>query len=149
MKLFAFAVISLTLTASIQASDSPQALQDSFMKALLASDAEAISVHYADDAVSYDVATQSVSGPEGVKASWGGFFEAYTVLSAELFNNTVETHGDTGIAWGEFRMTVEPAGGGDPVEMVGRFSDVSRNFDGTWMYVMDHVSMPLPPPPEE
>ena len=149
MKPVTCALVGIALASSVQANDSPQGLQDSFMEALLAGDAEAISVLYADDAVSYDVAAQSVSGPEGVKASWGGFFEANTVLSAELFNNTVETHGDTGIAWGEFRMTVEPAGGGDPVEMVGRFSDVSRNFDGTWMYVMDHVSMPLPPPPEE
>lgn len=149
MKLFVLAAISLSLTANVQANDSPEALQQAFMNALLAGDAATISVLYAEDAVSYDVATQRVEGPEGVKGSWGEFFETYTVISAELFNNSVETHGDTGIAWGEFKMTVQPAGGGDPVEMVGRFSDVSRNIDGSWMYVMDHVSMPLPPPPEE
>jgi hypothetical protein len=38
----------------------------------------------------------------------------------------------------------EPAEGGDVVEMKGRYMDVARNMDGTWLYVADHASMPLP-----
>ena len=61
---------------------------------------------------------------------------------------TVETHGDTGIAWGQFKLLAEPVAGGDPVEMLGRYTDVSRNVDGSWLYILDHVSM-VPPAAEE
>lgn len=142
-------VCMFSLSFHAGANDSPEALQQSFMNALLAGDAAAVGNQYAEDAVSYDVATHSVFGPEGVAASWGEFFAQYKVLEVELFNNTTETHGDTGVSWGEFRMLVEPSGGGEPLEMTGRFSDVSRNIDGNWLYVMDHASMPLPPPPED
>jgi len=30
--------------------------------------------------------------------------------------------------------------------MEGRFSDVKAVRDGKWVYVMDHASIPVPPP---
>ncbi|MBT8061116.1 MAG: hypothetical protein KJO85_00430 [Gammaproteobacteria bacterium] len=85
MKSYVFVLFCVTLASNTQANDSPSALQESFMEALRAGDADAIAARDANDAVSYDVTVQ----------------------------------------------------------------DVSRNFNGTWLYVMDHVSMPLPPPPQE
>jgi len=138
----------LLLSSPLLANDSPEALQEAFMTAMRAMDTDGLAACYTEDATSYDVGTQVVTGPEGVAASWGGFFSTYNILEATLFNNTVETHGDTGVAWGEFKLVVEPKEGGDPVELVGRFTDVSRNIDGTWLYVLDHVSM-VPPTVEE
>jgi ketosteroid isomerase-like protein len=89
-----------------------------------------------------------VTGADTIAASWGGFFEAFNLLEATLFDNTIETHGDTGIAWGQFKLLVEPVAGGDSFEMVGRYTDVSRSIDGNWLYILDHVSM-VPPPAEE
>ena len=50
------------------------------------------------------------------------------------------------VAWGLFTIMAEPAEGGDAVEMKGRYMDVARSMDGTWLYVVDHASMPLPAP---
>jgi ketosteroid isomerase-like protein len=148
MKHLLIFISGLLLSPALQANDSPEALQESFMTALRAGDMAGIAACYTEDATSYDVGVQVLHGPEAISGSWGGFFEAYEVLAADLFDNTVETHGDTGIAWGEFALKVKPRAGGDPFRMVGRFTDVSRNVDGTWLYVLDHVSM-LPPAPAE
>ena len=148
MKSVLIIVIGLLLAPALKAHDSPEALQEAFMTALRAEDVAGIAACYSENATSYDVGVQVLHGPEAISGSWGGFFEAYDVLKAELYDNTVETHGDTGVAWGEFVLKVQPKAGGDPFKMVGRFTDVSRNMDGTWLYVLDHVSMP-PPAPEE
>ena len=34
-----------------------------------------------------------------------------------------------------------------PQIIEGRYTDVKRMHDGKWVYVMDHASVPLPPPP--
>jgi len=144
-----FILIScLLLSSPLLANDSPEALQEAFMTAIRAMDTDALAACYSADATSYDVGVQVVKGAEAVAASWGGFFSVYNVLEAKLFNNTVETHGDTGIAWGEFEFIVEPKEGGDSFAMIGRFTDVSRNIDGKWLYILDHVSM-VPPAAEE
>ena len=148
MKFLLILIACLLSPASLLANDSPAALQEAFMTALRAQDTAGLAACYTEDATSYDVGTQVLTGPEAVAASWGGFFAAYNLLEANLFDNKVETHGDTGIAWGQFKLLVEPVAGGDPVEMIGRFTDVSRNIDGTWLYILDHVSM-VPPPAEE
>jgi ketosteroid isomerase-like protein len=134
----------LLFTPQLLANDSPEALQEAFMTALRANDTAGLAACYTEDATSYDVGTQVVHGPEGVAASWGSFFAAFDVVEARLFNNTLETHGDTGIAWGEFSLLVTPKEGGEAVELIGRFTDVSRNIDGKWLYILDHVSMPPP-----
>ena len=149
MKSLLAIVLGLLLAPTLHANDSPEALQGAFMNALRAGDMAGIAACYTEDAVSYDVGVQVLHGPEAISGSWGGFFEAYEVLNAELYDNTVETHGDTGIAWGEFKLHVQPKAGGDPFDMVGRFTDVSRNIDGSFLYVLDHVSMVPAAPAEE
>ena len=32
----------------------------------------------------------------------------------------------------------------EAVEMRGRYMDVAKNIDGSWLYIADHASMPLP-----
>ena len=80
--------------------------------------------------------------------SWSGFFAAFKVVDANLSETHLETHGDTAVAWGLFTIIAEPVEGGEAVEMVGRYMDVARSIDGTWLYVADHASMPLPAPEE-
>ena len=86
------------------------------------------------------------SGPESAMASWSGFFAAYKVVDASLSSTHLEIHGDTAVAWGLFTIMAEPAEGGEAIEMKGRYLDVARSIDGTWLYVADHASMPLPAP---
>jgi len=134
----------LLLGTAVQANDSPEALQEAFMAALRANDAAGLAACYTDDAVNFPVDSLVGTGPASVMASWNGFFSAFKVVEANLSRGHLETHGDTAIAWGLFTLLAEPAGGGDAVEMKGRYMDVSRNVDGKWLYVADHASMPLP-----
>lgn len=135
-------------SSSSFANESPQTLQDAFMAALIANDAQGLADCYTSDAVNFPVDTLVGRGPASVLESWGRFFAAFTVVDASLFDTHLETHGDTAVAWGLFTITAQPIEGGDAVEMTGRYMDVSRKINGTWLYVADHASMP-PPPPEE
>jgi len=133
-------------SSSSFANESPQALQDAFMAALKANDVQGLADCYTSDAVNFPVDILVGYGPESVIESWSSFFAAYTVVDASLSDTHMEIHGDTAVAWGLFTIMAEPAEGGDAVEMKGRYMDVARNMDGTWLYVADHASMPLPAP---
>ena len=135
--------------STANANESPEALQEAFMVALKANDPQGIADCYAADAVNFPVDSMIGHGPESAAASWTGFFAAFSVVDARLTQTHLEVHGDTAVAWGLFTIIAEPAAGGDVVEMRGRYMDVARNIDGSWLYVADHASMPLPPPPEE
>ena len=126
------------------AQDSPQALQDAFMAAVRAHDADALASLYTEDAVNFPLDRLVGTGPPSARAAWAGFFGNFRVLEAELRQQHLETHGGTAIAWGLFRILAEPRSGGEPAEFLGRYMDVARNFDGRWLYVADHASLPLP-----
>lgn len=144
---YLLACIACLATSSF-ANESPQALQDAFMAALRANNAAGLAECYTSEAVNFPVDSLVGTGPASVVESWGGFFAAYKVVAATLADTHLEVHGDTAIAWGLFRILAEPAEGGEPVEMNGRYMDVARNIDGKWLYVADHASLPLPPPEE-
>jgi ketosteroid isomerase-like protein len=61
----------------------------------------------------------------------------------------LEVSGDLAAAWGLFTITAVPVGGGEAVIFKGRYMDVAKNFDGSWLYVADHASMPMPAEEEE
>ncbi len=135
-------------SATAFANESPEALQDAFMAALRANDVQGLADCYAGDAVTFPVGALIGHGPDSVAESWSGFFAAFKVVDANLSETHLETHGDTAVAWGLFTIIAEPVEGGAAVEMVGRYMDVARSIDGTWLYVADHASMPLPGPEE-
>jgi len=126
------------------ANDSPKALQDAFLTALRANDVDGLAACYTKDATNFPVDSLAGVGPESVRTSWGAFFRAYQVSAAELSAEHMEVLGDTAVAWGLFTILAEPVGGGEPVEMQGRYMDVSRNIDGRWLYIADHASVPAP-----
>jgi uncharacterized protein (TIGR02246 family) len=149
MKKMMFLLFFLVCFSSTSlANESPQALQEAFMTALKANDAQGLADCYASNAVNFPVDSMMGIGPESALQSWSGFFAAYKVVDANLSEKHLEIHGDTAIAWGLFTIMAEPAEGGDVVEMKGRYMDVARNIDGTWLYVADHASVP-PPAPED
>ena len=118
------------------------------MTALNANDVQGLADCYTSDAVNFPVGSLVGTGPESVTESWRGFFAAYKVVDASLAAEHLEIHGDTAVAWGLFTIMAEPADGGEAIEMKGRYMDVARNMDGSWLYVADHASMPQPAPEE-
>ncbi len=145
--LLAIALVA-TCASPAAANDSPEALQAVFMAALRANDAQGLADCYTSDAVNFPVDALIGEGPESVAASWTRFFAAFTVIEATLSEQHLEIHGETAIAWGIFTIRSEPAEGGEIVEMQGRYMDVARSIGGRWLYVADHVSLPILPPEE-
>jgi len=148
MQRVAFLLLFLVST-SVVAYDGPQSLQDAFMKALRANDANGLAACYSADATNYPVDSMVGKGPNSVRKSWLGFFARYHVLAAELSATHMEVLGNTAIAWGLFKITAMPTEGHESIEMRGRYMDVSKNMDGNWLYIADHASLPVPPPAEE
>lgn len=80
------------------ANESPQALQEAFMAALKANDAQRMAECYASNAVNFPVDSMVGIGPESALQSWSGFFAAYKVVDASLSDTHLEVHSDTAIA---------------------------------------------------
>ena len=148
MKRLVYLLIWLVSTSAF-ANDSPQALQEAFMNALRANDADGLAACYTADATNFPVDSMMGVGPDSVRETWQGFFANFRVLDASLSEAHMEILGDTAVAWGLFSITVIPTDGDEPIEMPGRYMDVARKVDGSWLYIADHASMPLPPPPAE
>jgi ketosteroid isomerase-like protein len=125
-----------------EANGSPKTLQNAFVAALNANNAQGMADCYASGSISFPVGEMIGHGPEYVAEAWTGFFSAFNVVEARLSEGHMETHGDTAIAWGFFTIIAEPAQGGEAVEMAGRYMDVARKIDGSWLYVADHASIP-------
>ncbi len=132
----------IMFSAPVFGNDSPEALQEAFMKALKTNDVEGLAACYTADAINFPVDSMMGVGPDSVRESWGAFFAAYTVKEASLVDTHMETAGDIAAAWGIFKLTVVPAEGGDAIEMQGRFMDVAKNVNGHWLYIADHASVP-------
>jgi len=132
----------LPVWSLVLANDSPQALQATFMTALRSNDADGLAACYTEDATNFPVDRLAGVGPESVRTSWGDFFGAYRVTAARLSDEHMEVLGDTAVAWGLFTIMAEPVAGGEPVEMRGRYMDVARSFNGRWLYIADHASLP-------
>ncbi len=136
-------LLMVSVFAPSFANESPQALQDAFSAAVRANDAEAVAACYTKDATSYAVDAMVETGREAVLKSWQRFFSAYKVKDITLTDRTMEIMGDTAVAWGMFIMNVETTDEGKPIEMHGRYTDVSKKVAGQWLYVFDHASVPI------
>lgn len=125
-----------------------QGLEDAFLKAFNAQDAEALAACYWNnpEVVLMPPDTLMFKGAAQVKSCFAHM--AMTMKGAHLA--ITESHqipmGDVVAAWGLFTLSM-PGPDGKPMELHGRFTDVKAERDGKWVYLMDHASLPAPPPP--
>jgi uncharacterized protein (TIGR02246 family) len=138
--------ISLLVLATpvLAAEHGAQMVDQGWVKAMKANDLEATLALYAPEAVAY-FPDGDFKGKDAIRKSWTDFLAAFTVKDATS-EATYETTGDTSVGWGHWSMTVVPKGGGEPVVMKGRATVVVKKIGGQWLYVVDHASVPLPPP---
>jgi uncharacterized protein (TIGR02246 family) len=122
-----------------------QMVDQAWVKAMKANDLEATLALYAPDAVAY-FPDGDFKGKEAIRKSWTEFLAMFTVKDATS-EGTYETTGDTSVGWGFWSLTVVPKGGGEPIPMKGRATVLVKKIGGKWLYVVDHASVPLPPPP--
>jgi uncharacterized protein (TIGR02246 family) len=121
-----------------------QVADQGWVKAMKANDLEATVALYAPDAVAY-YPDGEYKGKDAIRKSWTDFLAAFTVKDATS-EGTYETTGDTSLGWGHWSMTAVPKAGGAPVVMKGRATVIVKKIGGKWLYVVDHASVPLPPP---
>jgi uncharacterized protein (TIGR02246 family) len=122
-----------------------QIVDQAWAKAANANDLAATVALYAPDAVAY-FPDGDFKGKEAIRKSWTDFYGMFTVKDVRV-DATYETTGDTSVGWGTWSFTAVPKAGGAPIPMKGRATVVAKKIDGKWLYVVDHASVPLPPPP--
>ena len=143
-------VCALVLAARVASADDAgtRGLNQSWKKAMLAGDVEAVAANYADDAVMWLPNMPEARGGKAIRDTYGALFKDYTVTDVTLANSVDETSQNVATGWGNFTMTLQPRAGGAPVVMKGRYTEVARQIKGKWLYVADQASAdPAPPAP--
>jgi uncharacterized protein (TIGR02246 family) len=114
-----------------------------FVQAFRSNDPEKVAALYADDAVYFPTDQLALRGRAQIRASFVGFFAAFTVKEMHTAEVEHRTVGEISVSWGKWAGTLQPKAGGAPFTFEGRFTDISRRLDGKWLYVVDHASFPV------
>lgn len=143
-----FLIVTLACAAAPAfAQESPKALQDAFVAAIVAEDAEALAALYTEDADSYDPSGAVQKGRLEIAATWQAFFDGFDGFSATLTQKgELGMSKDSHAAWGLWTMAATAPGAGEETVWNGRFLDVSVNTPEGWRYIVDHASMLAPAP---
>jgi uncharacterized protein (TIGR02246 family) len=143
---------SLLLTSAISAfpAESGVRIVDAaWVKAMKAGDVSAAVDCYASDAVFWTTGAPQAKGTSEIRASYEGFFAAFTIKDASLTEMGHETFGKSATSWGRFVITAVPKAGGAPVTTSGRYTVIAKQIAGKWVYTLDHASSdPAPATPK-
>lgn len=122
------------------------ALDKQFLEAFNKGDAEAVSALYwnSPDVVSIGPDGMGTKGWDAARTGAIEMFKAMPGAKLEFLSGSNAAHGDVVLGWGTWKMTIP---GPTPIVMEGRYTDAKAMRDGKWVYLMDHASVPLPPPP--
>jgi uncharacterized protein (TIGR02246 family) len=125
-----------------------KALDQQFIEAYNKGDVDAIMTLYwnSPDLISYPPGALELRGWQAVKEAMAQTFVQAPGGILKITEGNHQVAGDVVLSWGKWTFTM-PMPGGSSMEMTGRFSDVKTERDGKWVYIMDHASAPLPPPP--
>jgi uncharacterized protein (TIGR02246 family) len=111
---------------------------ESWQKAMLAGDADAIGELYTEDAVlllpSMDIVAR---GRKEIRDSWAGLIAMGKIDSIDVSEHEQTIAGD--VAYALVAGVMKGEMGGEAVEIPFRATEVQRRgADGTWRYVLDH-----------
>ncbi|MBM3815204.1 MAG: DUF4440 domain-containing protein [Acidimicrobiia bacterium] len=131
--------------AMVKAADD---LDKAFLDAFNKGDAAAITALYwnSPDVISFPPDGMQLKGVAAIQEAFTKSFGEMKGAKLEFSDSRNVAVGEVVLGSGLFKITI-PGPGGKPMEMAGRFSDVKAERDGKWVYIMDHGSVPLPPPP--
>lgn len=124
-----------------------KAVDDTFVQAFNKKDIEAVLACYGDDAVVMDPGPALIyRGKDEIRKGFGEFFKAQPSAQLKLDETHYKTAGDLGYGYILWTITMNGPDG-KSTEMKGRATDVMEKRGGKWVLVVDHASVPLPPPP--
>jgi ketosteroid isomerase-like protein len=126
------------------------AMDEAFAEAFNSGDGDALAELYwnSPDLVSFPPGSMADIGYETATGNWKAFMESVPGAVLELKDETHMVAGEYVISYGYFDLTM-PGPDGTSTTMSGRFTDVKTERHGKWVYVHDHASVPLPPPPTQ
>ncbi len=127
-----------------------RAVDDKFVEAYNNGDVDAVMETYWNNpgVVLYDPGALEIRGWDAIKMSMAETFSSMPGGRMEFTEKNEMVAGDMVIGWGRWRWTGEMPDGSS-MSMDGRYTDVKAKRDGKWVYIIDHASAPLPPPPSE
>lgn len=125
-------------------------LDSLFLVAFNNGDAEAImNLHWnSPDLRTYPPGEPQVNGFDAVKASYTKEFAASKGAKLEYLSANNIPFADGVVGHGIFRWSM-PMEGGEPMVFEGRYTEVKAFKDGKMVIILDHTSMPMPPPPAD
>ena len=125
-------------------------LDSLFLVAFNNGDAEAImKLHWnSPELRAYPPGEMQVNGFDAVKAGYMREFSSSKGATLQYTHINNIPFADGVVGHGTFRWTM-PMEGGDPMVFDGRYSEVKAMKDGKMVIILDHTSMPMPPPPAD
>ena len=125
-------------------------LDSLFLVAFNNGDAEAImQLHWnSPELRAYPPGEMQVEGYDAVKETYIREFTVSKGARLEYTNANNMPFADGVIGYGTFRWTM-PMEGSEPMVFDGRYTEVKAMKDGKMVIVVDHTSMPMPPPPDD
>ncbi|MEO6800940.1 MAG: DUF4440 domain-containing protein [Rhodanobacter sp.] len=144
-------LIAITLlSSSMHASGSSTPAMSAggcWVKAMTAGDVDAVAACYLPDAVMWLPGGGLLKGRAAIRKGYADYFTASTIKSATLDDMGHVEAGDARTTWGTFKIVMTGKADGKPVTERGRYTDVTRNVAGHWMYAVDHASDDPAPAP--
>ncbi|WP_158883785.1 nuclear transport factor 2 family protein [Rhodanobacter sp. L36] len=137
--LVVFGVLSLTVQAGKPGTPVTSA-GECWTKAMNAGDVDAVAACYVPDAVMWFPGGAMARGRDAIRKGYADYFGAFTIKDAHLEDMGHVDAGDARKTWGTFKIVMVSKAGGKPVTERGRFTDVSREIHGQWLYAVDHAS---------
>lgn len=114
-------------------------------KAFLAGDADATAACYAADAIMWPPNGSMAMGTKAIRDSYAKFFADNKVTNVDIKRLGDKTVGTDSVGWGTYSIAFTPKAGGASKSESGRYTELARQIDGRWVYVVDHASSEPPP----
>jgi uncharacterized protein (TIGR02246 family) len=137
--------LGMLAAVPVSAQDGVKGVDEAWIRAVKAGNVDAIVALYAPDAVLYPPDALEARGTAAIRASYAEMLGAVVVNDATI-DSQYQTTGDVSVGFGKATLTMTPKAGGSPQMMSVRVTAVARKIGGKWLYVVDHASVPLPPP---
>ena len=144
--LFAISCTSGTGESEEQMLTAAKELDTKFMESFTKGDAEGVMATYwnSPELISYPPDGMGYMGYDNAKEALIKSMEAMKGAKLDLSKINNKVVGEFVMGYGEWTMTLPDSAG---TKMTGRYTDLKTKKDGKWVYIMDHASVPLPPPP--
>lgn len=126
-----------------------EAIDAKFVQAFNKEDVETVVALYAEDATAMMPGPELwASGTVAIRKSFTDFFADSDSPAITLHHTQYKVSGNLGYGYGLFDLSHKDTKTGEMMTAKGRWSSVLEKRGGKWVYVVDHASVPMAPPPD-